>query len=63
MKKEVCPECNGDGWVVGSVAAHGCDGTEEMCAQVCPVEEQVQEWCSFCGGAGEIEVEKPSEQA
>lgn len=53
----ICPECNGDGWVVGSIAAHGCDGSEEDCARTCPVQEQTQEGCDFCGGTGIVDNE------
>lgn len=44
MKKQ-CPECGGQGFKV--VTAHGCDGSEQSCAQVCPVPEQEQCNCYF----------------
>ena len=46
---DTCPNCGGKGYTVVSVAAHGCDsygdGSEEMCAQICPVQEVSQEQC------------------
>lgn len=54
LKEEVCPECGGKGWISGSRAAHGCDGTEESCSINCPVQEQTQEGCQFCGGFGVV---------
>lgn len=44
MKKQ-CPECGGQGFKV--MTAHGCDGSEQSCAQVCPVPEQEQCNCYF----------------
>jgi hypothetical protein len=52
-----CPECDGNGWVVGSdidccgqsdweCGGRGCVGPEQI---------QVQEQCAQCGGGGIIE--------
>jgi len=49
-----CPECFGNGWVSGSEAGHGCDGTEEDCQRTCPVQIQIQVVCDFCGGTGYV---------
>ena len=51
---EICCECNGDGWVCGSEAGHGCNGTDEDCAITCPIQIQTQEGCDMCGGTGKI---------
>ena len=49
---KLCPICGGVGFTVTEEVrtAHGCDGTEQMCAQVCPVPEQYQEQhqCQWC---------------
>lgn len=53
-----CPTCEGEGWVLGTgyTSGHGCDGTDEVCAQVCPVPEpiQIQELCFDCRGTGSV---------
>lgn len=54
MEKEICGNCNGHGWISGSRAAHGCDGTEINCSKTCPVEEQTQEGCVDCMGTGMV---------
>jgi len=53
MEQE-CSNCGGNGWVSGSQAAHGCNGTDEDCAMTCPVQEQIQIGCDFCGGIGKV---------
>lgn len=53
-----CPYCEGRGWNVITVSAHGCGGDEERCAQTCPVPEQAQEQCAACEGTG---VARPKE--
>lgn len=50
--KENCPNCDGNGWVLGSKADHGCDGTDEVCNRICPVQVQIQIGCDYCGGSG-----------
>lgn len=52
--RQICPQCAGDCWTVETEAIHGCDGTEEVCAQVCPVPRQVQVQCNLCKGEGNI---------
>lgn len=47
-----CLECDGHGWVSGY--GHDCGGSETECPMRCPV--QTQEYCSFCGGEGIVEV-------
>lgn len=55
ITQEICPECNGDGWVVEIEATHGCGGDENVCSHTCPVPMQVQVGCYFCLGTGVIE--------
>jgi DnaJ-class molecular chaperone len=52
--EDICPNCGGYGWVSGSEAGHGCDGTDEDCARNCPIQVQIQEGCHVCGGTGKI---------
>jgi len=54
MNTHVCPSCFGQGWVEISVSEHGCDGTDEMCARVCPVEGRGQAECEMCEGTGSV---------
>lgn len=53
-----CPECEGRGWNVGSEAGHGCDGSYENCCIVCPIQVQIQVGCEYCGGKGELDINK-----
>ena len=53
-----CPMCDGKGYFVRSVAAHGCDGSEESCLRNCPVEEAEQYQCEYCEGKGEVDVNR-----
>lgn len=43
-----CPNCADVGYIVSSRSGHGCNGTDEDCARVCPVEIPEQEQCEFC---------------
>ena len=43
---EVCPECDGAGWVI--VWGHACNGDEPKCQYMCPIQEQAI--CPTCGG-------------
>jgi hypothetical protein len=54
-----CPYCDGRGYHSRTIATHGCDGTEEMCHRICPVPDEVQDCCEFCGGSGEINYQTP----
>lgn len=49
-RKDVCPVCNGDGWV----AAHCNKCTDTMCVSDCPQQDQ----CDFCQGQGYFENEE-----
>ncbi len=58
IAKEIadCPECEGHGWIYGSEAGHGCDGTEEDCNRNCPIQIQIQVGCEFCNGTGIVNI-------
>ena len=56
--EDLCPNCFGSGWVDGVETGHGCDGTEENCARICPIQIQIQVGCEFCGGTGKILMEE-----
>jgi hypothetical protein len=49
---EACGMCDGAGFVVmtATTDGHQCDGTDEMCSQVCPVPvpHEVAEPCEYC---------------
>lgn len=47
-----CLQCGGRGTVEVTRAVHGCDGTDAMCARVCPVPVLDLEPCDECGGDG-----------
>jgi RecJ-like exonuclease len=47
-----CPFCGGDGWYQETGSEHGCDGTEEMCIETCPVPVPIQVQCQACEGTG-----------
>jgi hypothetical protein len=42
---EICPECDGCGWVI--VWGHACNGDERKCQYMCPIQEQAI--CPTCG--------------
>lgn len=52
--EDICPNCDGKGWVSGIEAGHGCDGTDEDCARTCPIPLQTQEGCGECEGKGRL---------
>jgi len=59
-----CINCGGVGYTVTEEVrtAHGCDGSEQMCQQVCPVPEPYQEqhqcqWCDELNTAIQNEIE------
>jgi hypothetical protein len=43
-----CPICNGDGYT----AEHGCNGNEDECAGMCPIQVQ----CHFCKATGRVKM-------
>lgn len=47
--QKACELCSGAGFTIVSRSEHGCDGTEQICHLVCPVEVQVREQCEYCG--------------
>ena len=53
-EENTCPNCDGYGWVSGSEAQHGCDGSEEDCQRTCPVQVQIQVGCEMCNGTGDF---------
>lgn len=53
--EETCPECGGAGWNTGFKLGHGCDGTDECCSRVCPIQVPVPVGCECCWGTGKIQ--------
>lgn len=55
-----CPECEGEGWVVGIGTDYQCCGGSEWecggagCYGPMPVQIQEQDCCPMCGGHGSV---------
>jgi hypothetical protein len=52
---DICPNCRGEGFVIETKMEHGCNGTDEDCLRICPVQALIQICCGACGGSGQIE--------